>query len=125
MSEKNTFYGNDRLEYGQIILGHIQKILQLSLINIGHSEVGGRYKSAVISLGDSLVAYFDEEMNTAQEEFNKKRKNENRKTLAHYRKYFRELLKLIKRVDYFKGVVYGEDSDEIIEENIEGEENVN
>jgi hypothetical protein len=84
--------------------------------------------------GDCLVAYFDEEMNTAQEEFNKmlpldqrykKRKNEDRETLAHYRNYFRELLKLIKRVDYFKGVVYGEGSDEIIEENIEGEENVN
>jgi hypothetical protein len=52
----------NRLEYGQIILGHIDKILKLSLVDISNSNIAGRYKSAVLSLGDSLTAYFDDDM---------------------------------------------------------------
>jgi hypothetical protein len=52
----------NRLEYRQIILGHIDKILKLSLVDISNSNIAGRYKSAVLSLGDSLTAYFDDDM---------------------------------------------------------------
>jgi hypothetical protein len=108
----------NRLEYGQIILGHIDKILKLSLIDISNSNIAGRYKSAVLSLGDSLTAYFDEEMKSAELEFEKTRKQEISSVRA-YRIYFRELLNLVKRNDYFKNAVYGEDKDEIVSDECE------
>jgi hypothetical protein len=110
----------NRLEYGQIILGHIDKILKLSLVDISNSNIDGRYKSAVLSLGDSLTAYFDEEMKSIELEFEKTRKREINSVRA-YRIYFRELLNLVKRVDYFKNAVYGEDKDEVVSDDEESE----
>jgi hypothetical protein len=110
-----------RLEFGQIILGHIDKILKLSLLGISQDDVAVRYKSAVISLGDSLTAYFDDDMKKAELKFEEKR-GKKIGSVKDYRIYFRELLNLVNRVDYFKNSVYGEDRDELISDDEDSEE---
>ncbi len=80
---------SDRLEYGQIILSHIDRILKLSLVDISNSGIAGRDKSAVLSLGDTLTGSVDARMRTAEEEFERKRQNEVSIVCA-YSIYFRE-----------------------------------
>lgn len=121
MSEVNNFSSNDRLEYGQIVLGHIKQILKLSMLDLGNPDICGRYETAVLTLSDALYSYYDDEMIKDYERFEKCRLDrKNDKTYGHYRNLFRALLGLTKRVDYFKSAVYGEDNEIIDDER--GEE---
>jgi hypothetical protein len=105
---------NDRLEFGQIILGHIQQILKLSR-TLGSVEV---YKGAVLVLSDALYSYYDDEMEKQYVAFENKRKKNGVNT-QDYRMLFRNLLALVKRVDYFKSAIYGdtESDDEVVEDD--------
>ena len=49
MSEVNNFSSNDRLEYGQIILGHIKQILKLSMLDLSNPDICGRYETEKMS----------------------------------------------------------------------------
>lgn len=109
----DNFTKPDKLEFGQIILGHIKQILLLSRTRGKITE----FRNGVIVLGDSLSSYFDTEMLKAEEHFDNIQNKNNR----DYRIYFRELLALVKRVDYFKNAVYGEASDDIIEDEVDRE----
>jgi hypothetical protein len=120
MNETNNYIGDENLSFRQIILGHIDKILKLSLMNISNNHITFKYKNAVLSLGDSLSAYFDNDMKEAELEFEKERHNE-KNNLNSYRFYFRALLNLVKRVDHFKNDVYGEDKDELVSDDEESE----
>jgi len=108
---KSNFYENDKIEFGQIVLSHIQQILKLSLLDLGNPVVCGKYKTSVITLSDVLFSYYDKPMTTAYNKFKEDSNKSNGRSYRIFRELFRELLALTKRVDYFKSAVYGEDGD--------------
>jgi len=113
----NNFMNNDKLEYGQIILGHIKQILKLSLCDLSDGNVCGKYQSSILTLSDALYSYYDEQMIKDYAAFDRDNNDKNfDNSYRHYRNLFRALLSLVKRNEYFKSAVYGEDSDEVVEE---------
>ena len=142
-SEKN-FIGNDKLEFRQIVLSHIRNILNLSLRSNRDGEKLSLYFNSIEALADVLIPFYDEQMSKEIEQFEntlltiQKEKNEKLKALcpsdfssryagihyakkkSAYRNIFRKLNILLKRNDYLKSSVYGEDKDEFAQE--EGED---
>ena len=144
MESEKTFIGNDKLEFRQIVLSHIRNILNLSLRSNKDGEKLSLYFNSIEALADVLIPFYDERMNTEIEQFEeelikiKKENNEKLRALypadysnrysgihyakkkSAYRNIFRKLNILLKRNDYLKSSVYGEDKDELAQE--EGED---
>ena len=139
--ESNFRSGGDKLEFRQIVLGLIKNILNLSLRSNKGGEKLTLYFNSIEALGDVLIPFYDAKMNKAMGEFEKalakiqKESSEQRKKLClseyssrcantyramkknAYRTLFRELNMLLKRNDYLKSSVYGEDKDELATED--------
>lgn len=135
-----TFLGGyEKLEFREIVLKHIQNILHLSL----QSNTGDKsslYISAVESLSDVLLPFYDKQIQSEVDKIEKElddlsKTNETKmETLSRgdysdyhwkyvakkrliYRKLFKNLNILLKRNDYLKSAVYGEqDKDEVAED---------
>ena len=144
MSEENSFIGNDKLEFRQIVLSHIRNILNLSLRSNRDGEKLSLYFNSIEALADVLIPFYDEQMSKEIEQFEntliiiQKENNEKLRGLSPhdyhcgyegihyakkksaYRNIFRKLNILLKRNDYLKSSVYGEDKDELAQE--EGED---
>lgn len=144
-----NFNTEDKFEFRQIILGHIKQVLSLTLRSDREGDKLGLFINAVETLSDVLIPFYDEQMNKDFQEFQEEIKiinlenavklkelsphdyyesyvwtYRNKKKIAH-RNLFRKLNLLLKRNDYLKESVYGEDSadNEVIEEEAsEGEE---
>jgi len=144
MESEKTFIGNDKLEFRQIVLSHIRNILNLSLRSNKDGEKLNLYFNSIEALADVLIPFYDEQMNKEIEQFEKTlieiqtKNNEKLRALypadysnrysgihyakkkSAYRNIFRKLNILLKRNDYLKSSVYGEDKDELAQE--EGED---
>jgi len=130
MDNQEFITGTDKLEFRQIVLGHLRKILDLSLkihnpdLIIAYTKT---YRDSILTLSDILLPFYDKEMNEVYEQYEKDYKQifEDTKNIDKQtslvnktsRKLFRNLNLLMKRVDYLKGTVYGEEreSTEIVE----------
>jgi len=147
MENDKNFIGNEKLEFRQIVLGHIKNILNLSLRSNSDGRNLSLYKNAIEGLSDVLIPFYDKQMNSEIEEFekeliviNKENYKREKSLCPHdysetygkihyakmkglYRNLFRKLNLLLKRNDYLKESVYGEsNSEEIVEEKGEGDE---
>jgi hypothetical protein len=147
MENEKTFFGNEKLEFRQIVLSHIRNILNLSLRSNRDGEKLSLYFNSIEALADVLIPFYDEQMSKEIEQFEKtlieiqKENNEKLKALcpadysnryagihhakkkSAYRNIFRKLNILLKRNDYLKSSVYGEDKDELgVEDDNEGGE---
>lgn len=166
--ENTNSYTNDKLEFRQIVLGHIKRILELSshelrnttyVISHGNysdtkyqEDTRYSYMQAIENLAYVLIPYFDEEMLQVYEKCEKiinafgfEIKKILKKTytrlceelgkenlgdcfviemkLKYAKKLFIALNRLLKRNDYLKSAVYGEDKDELgVEDDNEGDE---
>lgn len=157
MENQNFITGRDKLEFREIVLSHIKKILEISsselrdkTINkthgmytetIEHEDTRCSYIQAIENLAYILFPYFDKQIMGVYEESIKimnafrcelkvifKEDMEKalkllgkeeykdiddsffwNKRLQSAKKLFVELNLLLKRVDYLKGIVYGED----------------
>ena len=153
---------NDKLEFRQIVLGHIKRILEISSHELRNSsrevfapnvthvieqeDTRYSYIQSIENLAYVLTPYFDEKMTKVYEECIKIITSFNFEIIKILKKEFAELCKelgqeelghpfviamklkyakklfynlnlLLKRIDYLKSAVYGEDTnDEIIEE---------
>ena len=136
MDNQEFITSNDKLEFRQIVLGHLRKILDLSLKPYEDEGAIQRvkiYRDSIVALSDVLVSFYDKQMNDIYNEYEKEHTEVIKKTTGDgviknegeyiggikrvCRKLFRELNLLMKRVDYLKGTVYGEEreSTELIE----------
>lgn len=160
-------YNQDKLEFRQIVLGHIKRILELSshelrnstrhIIHPNHTDTIEQedtrysYIQSIENLSYVLIPYFDKKMRDVYDKcieiinaFGYEIKRNLKKTferikeetgkedlgnafvlemrLKYAKKLFIELNMLLKRNDYLKSSVYGEDKDEIAQEEDEGEE---
>jgi len=155
-------FNQDKLEFRQIVLKHLQKILEISaseLRNTSREIIGNNfsrtieeedtkisYIQAIENLAYVLAPYFDEKIKEVYEEcikivnsfgfqlreeilkkeyveLCKKLGEEKVKSffteemkLEYAKKLFIELNLLLKRNDYLKSSIYGEDKDEVVEE---------
>jgi len=117
MESEKTFFGNEKLEYGQIILGHIKEILRISRFGLFNPEICVRYQTAILVLADALYNYYDDEMKKSEQEFKRCSKlPKYNNSFGHYRELFRALMGLLQRNNYLKSAVYGEDKDELAQE---------
>jgi hypothetical protein len=161
-------YNVDKLEFRQIVLGHIKKILEISsheLRDTTYTTSHGNYSEttfqedtrfsyiqAIENLAYILMPYFDEPMyklyvkymlvinaydfqiqkmfiqevaqickEIGKEDINLKPYCIDKK-IEYAKKLFVELNRLLKRVDYLKNAIYGEEKDEVAQDNEEGEE---
>ena len=146
MNDVNSFSGDERLEFRQIVLGHIKHILNLSLRSNRDGEKLSLYFNSIEALADVLIPFYDEQMNSEvelfenelmqiQKENNIKLKqlcpldySDNYKGIYYskkkraYRNLFRKLNMLLKRNDYLKESVYGESEDNEVIDSDRGEE---
>ena len=137
MESENSFIANDKLEFRQIVLSHIRNILNLSLRSNRDGEKLSLYFNSIEALADVLIPFYDEQMSKEIEQFEKTlkeiQKENNEKLMkltplayrceykgihyakkkSAYRNIFRKLNILLKRNDYLKSSVYGEDKDEM------------
>lgn len=155
-------YGADKLEFRQIILGHLKRILDISchelrdgvtIVSHGNydqttiqEDTRFSYMQSIENLAYVLMPYFDKDMkkvyddcikiiggfNYEVSEFLKVEKQKILKEskedelssdfiiklrLRYAKKMFCELNLLLKRVSYLKSVVFGEEKNEVVEEN--------
>jgi len=146
MNGENGFIGNDKLEFRQIVLSHMRNILNLSLRSDRDGEKLTLYFNSIEALADILIPFYDEQMTTEIKLFEDmllKIQRENRekkkvlspseysekylriyqsKKRSGYRNIFQKLNILLQRNDYLKSSVYGEDKDELGEEESEDKE---
>jgi len=130
---------NEKIEFRTIVLTHIRNVLNLSLKTT--SEGALKIKAmhdAVMSLSDVLLPFYDDEMDKCYTDYKKNIKdlrekgiNEHGKIIGgiYYtglknitRELFRALNLLMKRIDYLKSSIYGDNdsSDDVVEDD--GEE---
>ena len=168
MDNEQYSSGNDKLEFRQIVLGHIKRILELSShelrdstrsVNTGTStqtieqeDTRIAYIQSIENLAYVLVPYFDDKIEKSYNEcikiiiafkfevkeiLEKEYKSICEKVgkenldndfvvemkLRYAKQLFYELNLLLKRCDYLKSAIFGEDtSEEVTEEKGEGEE---
>ena len=166
--ETTNSYTNEKIEFRQIVLGHIKRILELSshelrdstryITHVNHSDkieqedTRFSYIQAIENLAYILIPYFDDEMLQVYERcvriinaFGYEVKRILKKTyekikedtgkddlgnafvlemkLRYTKKLFIALNMLLKRNDYLKSAVYGEDKDELgVEDDNAGDE---
>lgn len=117
----------EKLEFRQIILQHLQRILKIaSLITPrarSRDKVKG-YAFSVQALADCLVPFYNDEMDKCYEKYKKEVKELNKRTCEGnhikdepayilgwrriHRQLFRDLNVLMKSVDYLKKAIYVE-----------------
>lgn len=141
MSETNSYGGDENLSFRQIVLNYMRKIMYLNLRVIPQEatiDFTKCYKRAVLGLSDVLLPFFDEQMNSAYNNFLEDYDSMMRETtdgtrikdvvgyasknMKCCRDLFRELNKLLNRNDYLKSNVYGEDKSEVVQEREDDEE---
>jgi len=156
-------YNNDKLEFRQIVLGHIKRILELSshelrdstryITHPNHTDTIEQedtrysYIQSIENLAFVLMPYFDDEMlkvyegcvgviNAYEFQIEKIYQEEIKlilkelgkesinvkpycldKKIECAKELFIALNMLLKRNDYLKGAVYGEDKDELISDD--------
>jgi len=150
--ETQNNYNVDKLEFRQIVLGHIKRILE-----IGSHELRDTTRQidtaiqAIENLAYVLIPYFDDEilqvyerceriingfgyevrniLNKTFERIKKETGKENLENvfvlemrLRYSKKLFIALNMLLKRNDYLKSAIYGEEKDEVAQDNEESEE---
>lgn len=166
--EGDKYFGGDKLEFRQIVLGHIKRILEISCHELhdgtqhiqrqNHTDMiikedtRKSYYQAIENLAYILIPYFDEEMEEVYweceevitgfdldiiEKFKKRYSSIIEKLggereigkdfvlgmkIKYAKKLFVELNLLLKRVDYLKSAIFGEDSSEEVVEDIEEKE---
>jgi hypothetical protein len=127
--------GNEKLEFRQIVLNYLRKIMDLNLKIVNPDfkiEYVQTYRDSVLGLSDVLVPFFDEQMNKIYAKYEReyeemlKQTTHNgmvtniptykRLTKQIHRELFRELNLLLNRNDYLKSSVYGEDKNEVVRE---------
>jgi hypothetical protein len=154
-----------KLEFRDIVLQHIKKILEISSVELREDrkkiiqnnfsqvveteDTRASYVQAIENLAYVLIPYFDENTKSVFDECNKiingfdfevkeilkeelarvKKEKENlnenlffiEMRLRSAKKLFIELNMLLKRNDYLKSAVYGEDKDELVSDEDESE----
>jgi len=119
----------DKLEFRQIILGFIKRIIELTLRVVPKEyklEFTEAYADSIRSLSDVLLPHYDAEMYEAYATYQKSfsnledPKNKTPQSIKveflrrTHRELFRELNKLMGRKDYLKAALYSEgDEDDI------------
>jgi len=158
--ENQSIYNVDKLEFRQIVLGHIKRILEISShelrdntyttnhVNYSQTtfqeDTRNSYTQSIENLAYVLMPYFDKDMqeiydkciavinafgyelrlDILKEEYEKicedvgEEKTRNffviQMKLKYAKKLFIALNMLLKRNDYLKSAVYGEDKDELV-----------
>lgn len=135
-------YTNDSLNFQQIILNYLRKIMDLNLRLVtqeANLDFVMCFRRAVLGLSDVLLPFFDKQMSAAYDLFLMENKEIIKKTtdgqivtdaveycngnMKSCRDLFRALNLLLRRNDYLKSEVYGEDKDELVDdEDEEGKE---
>jgi len=124
--------GKDKLSFRNIVLQHLKKILDLSLIPRQRALKTTLYNESVLNLCDVLMPFFDKEMNDKYKEFEDARQEVYKKSSEKqtelnkwqyakyhhevftpkikvvFRRLFRQLNLLMNRQDYLKQSVYSE-----------------
>ncbi len=165
--ETQNNYNVDKLEFRQIVLGHIKRILEIGshelrdttrqIDTANHTQIIEQedtrysYIQAIENLAYVLIPYFDDEilqvyerceriingfgyevrniLNKTFERIKKETGKENLENvfvlemrLRYSKKLFIALNMLLKRNDYLKSAIYGEEKDEVAQDNEESEE---
>ena len=139
--ESNNYGGEENLSFRQIVLNYMRKIMYLNLKVVPQGAIIDYtkcYKRAVLGLSDVLLPFFDDEMTSAYNRFLEEydfmmRETTDGQKILNQVKYcsdsmricrdlFRKLNLLLNRNDYLKSNVYGEDKDELAQEESEGED---
>ena len=130
--DKN-FYGSEKLGFRQIVLEHLRKVLDLNL-KIGSPDSAIQevkaYRNSILGLSDILLPFYDKDMEEAYKNYEKEYKKVSEKTCENgniknpslymtlikkvHRELFRALNLLLKRNDYLKESVYGEEKQDDI-----------
>jgi hypothetical protein len=163
--ESQNIHNAEKLEFRQIVLKHIQKILEISckeLRNMTYTthhehysttteqeDTRHSYIQAIENLAYILIPYFDEKITGVydecidvingldyevceycKDEYDRICKELNKESLGarfvmemklrYAKKMFVALNLLLKRNDYLKSAVYGEDKDELISDEDDG-----
>ena len=138
--ENISNYGNDKLEFRQIILSYLRKIIDLNLKLVSDNyavDFAKTYMRSVVGLSDILIPFSDAQTHKVYAKFERDYEEIKKTTckdgrilqIANYsarilkisRVLFRELNLLLKRNDYLKESVYGEDKDEVVSEEGDSE----
>ncbi len=119
----------DKLEFREIVLQHLKKLLDVSLrmVTQNHEKIRA-YNDGVKSFSDILLPFYDKDMDKQYEIYSKNVAKLNEEQMKNYvikqkaifyskgkeihRELFRQLNLLMKRVDYLKASVYGESTEE-------------
>ena len=137
MSEENNYSSNENLDFREIVLSYMRRVMDLNLNIISQDNILNYtkcYARAVLGLNDILLPFFDDEMSRAYESFlddydwmMRNNTTENGTKISDVNEYvsgvmkvcrglFRELNKLLNRNDYLKSKVYGETKNEVVQE---------
>jgi len=138
--DTNNYSSYEQLSFRQIVLNYLRKIMDLNLklinddFNIEHTKT---YRDGVLGLSDVLLPFYDDEMNKAYSKYEEDYKLVVKQTSENgiikdngkyitlnkklHRELFRQLNLLLKRNDYLKENVYGEDKDELVSGDDGGE----
>lgn len=122
MGSEGFITQQDKLEFRQIILEFMKKIIDLTLrvVPPEHKiEFTEAYSDSIRSLSDVLLPHYDEKMTTAYKTYsdsfkNLKQSKENKVEFLRrtHRQLFRQLNLLMGRKDYLKKAIYEEGGDE-------------
>jgi len=133
METQEFITSNEKIEFRQIVLGHLKKILDISFKkDLDSEERITMYVHSIKTFSDILLPFFDIKMDTYYKQYIKEYKDLRKETCDNgcvkndskyyprvksiHRNLFKELNLLMKRVDYLKGTVYGENiNSELIE----------
>ena len=139
--ETSNFSGDEKLEFRQIVLNYLRKIMDLNLKIVSSDfkiQYLQTYRDSVLGLSDVLIPFYDEQMNTIYSKYQREYEELVKQTTKNgmiinvptykklskqiHRELFRELNLLLKRNDYLKESVYGENNEEVIESDEQGGE---
>lgn len=143
MSAEDDYKYNENLDFREIVLSYMRRVMELNLRVIPQTELldfANCYKRAVLGLSDVLLPFFDDEMSRVYEGFlddydwmMRNNTKENGTKISDVNEYvggvmkicrglFRELNKLLNRNDYLKSKVYGETKNEVVQEREDDDE---
>jgi len=120
----NRYSSEESLSFRGIVLNYVKKIIELNLRviegdGVKHTKT---YRDSILGLSDVLLPFYDKDMTDSYSKFEKEyneileeeiTKESTKKIMRICRELFRNLNLLLKRNDYLKSSVYGEERDEI------------
>ena len=124
MESQEFITQKDKLEFRQIVLQHLKKILDLSLRIVPQQYkliFAEAYADSIRCFSDVLLPHYDKNMNEAytsyQKRFNSLQKMTKGNQIAFlrntHRELFRQLNLLMGRIDYLKQSIYTEGDEDI------------